>query len=115
MVARRTTRGLMTVVDRHTPFRATLSIPEKVEKKLQVLQAAPLGAYSWRETWQEFKHLANSNPNLQGRRLIDAKALTKAEYVARVAYRAYKGRELPEGRGWGHLRSALSIIYRELS
>lgn len=115
MPVRRTTRGLMQVVDRHTPFKSALSVTEKVEKKVLALQNAPLEAYLWRETWQEFKHLANSKPNLQGRRLLDEKAITKAEYVARVAYRAYKGRELPQGRSWGHLKTAFQVVYRELA
>ena len=112
---RRVKRGLLTLVEQRTPFRITTSTKERVERKMEALQKAPLGGYAWKEAWQEFKHLSKSRPNLHGRRLLDEKAISKAQYVTRVAYRAWKGRSLPHGRSWGHLRTAVTQVYRELT
>jgi hypothetical protein len=61
------------------------------------------------------KHLSKSRPDLHGRRLMDDRAIAKAQYLARVSYRAWKGRALPQGRSWGHVRTALLAVYRGLA
>lgn len=112
---RRVHRGLLALQERHTPFRVTITGKERARRKLELLQKAPLGAYAWKEAWSEFKHLSKSRPDLHGRRLKGELAISKAQYLARVAYRAWKGRALPQGRSWGHVRSALLVVYRGLT
>lgn len=107
-------RGLLKVQATHHPFRASSAVEERVARRMELLQRAPLSAYAWKEAWSEMRHLSRSRPDLKGRRLMDAKAIAKAEYISRVAYRAWKGRALPEGRSWGHLKSALVQVYTEL-
>ena len=108
-------RGMLRLAEKNRPFRTTISAKERAHRKLTALQQAPLGSYPWKEAWSEFKHLSKSRPDLHGRRLRDDKTITKAQYLARVAYRVWKGRALPQGRSWGHVRSALLVVYRELS
>jgi hypothetical protein len=111
---KRVTRGLLMTADRHTPFRPTKTALEKTDRTMRLLEAAPLGAYAWREVWQTFKRYASGSHDLYGRRLMEEKALTKARYVARVCYRAWKGKALPQGRGWGNLRSAMLTVFKRL-
>ena len=113
-MTRRVHRGLLSLAKRSSPFRATISAKERANRKLTVLQQAPLCSYPWKESWSEFKHLSKSRPDLHGRRLFDYKAVAQAQYLARVCYRAWKGRALPQGRSWGHVRSALLVVYRAL-
>lgn len=112
---RRVHRGLLGLAEKSSPFRTTITAKERASRKLAALQQAPLGSYPWKEAWSEFKHLSKSKPDLHGRRLFDDRAIAKAQYLARVAYRAWKGRALPQGRSWGHVRSALSVVYRQLT
>ncbi len=112
---RRVHRGLLGLTERGSPFRTTLSAKERADRKLETLQQSPLGAFAWKEAWQEFRHLSKSRPDLHGRRLLDDRAIVKAQYLARVAYRAWKGRALPEGRSWGHVHSALLLVYHALA
>ena len=112
---RRVHRGLLGLAEKSSPFRTTITAKERASRKLAALQQAPLGSYPWKEAWSEFKHLSKSKPDLHGRRLFDDRAIAKAQYLARVAYRAWKGRALPQGRSWGHVRSALLVVYRELT
>ena len=111
---KRVRRGLLGLAERSSPFRTTISSKERANRKLTSLQQAPLGSYPWKEAWSEFKHLSKSRPDLHGRRLFDDRAIAKAQYLARVAYRAWKGRAIPQGRSWGHVRSALLVVYRAL-
>ena len=108
-------RGLLGLAEKSSPFRTTITAKERASRKLVTLQQAPLGSYPWKEAWSEFKHLSKSKPDLHGRRLFDDRAVAKAQYLARVAYRAWKGRALPQGRRWGHVRSALFVVYRALT
>ncbi len=110
----RVQRGLLAVQERHTPFRSTISVKDRVDRKMETLRKAPISGYVWKETWSEMRHLSRSKPDLRGRRLIDDLAISKAEYVARISYRAWKGRALPDGRSWGYLRSALLVVYERL-
>ena len=112
---RRVHRGLLGLAQRSSPFRTTITSKERARRKLESLQAAPLASYPWKEAWQEFRHLSKSRPDLHGRRLFDDKAIAKARYLSRVAYRAWKGRALPQGRSWGHVSSALLLVYRALA
>jgi hypothetical protein len=114
-MTRRAYRGILSLAEKSSPFRTTITSKERARRKLATLQFAPLGSFPWKEAWSEFKHLSKSRPDLHGRRLRDEKAIAKAQYLARVAYRAWKGRALPQGRGWGHMRSALFVVYRELA
>lgn len=114
-MTRRVHRGLLRLAEKSNPFRTTISVKERACRKLASLQQAPLGSYPWKEAWSEFKHLSKSRPDLHGRRLHDDKVIVKAQYLARVCYRAWKGRALPQGRSWGHLRSALLVVYKELA
>jgi hypothetical protein len=114
MHRRRVYRGMLCLTEKSSPFRTTISAKERASRKLATLQQAPLGSYPWKEAWSEFKHLSKSKPDLRGRRLHDDKAVAKAQYLARVSYRAWKGRALPQGRSWGHIRTALLLIYRAL-
>ena len=107
-------RGLLKVQEKHHPFRASSAVEERVARRMDLLQRAPLSGYAWKEAWSEMKHLSKSRPDLKGRRLMDARAIAKAEYISRVAYRAWKGRALPEGKSWGHLKSALASVYTDL-
>lgn len=111
---RRVSRGLLRTDERHSPYRTTITARERAGRRLETLQKAPLSSYPWMEAWTEFKHLSKRQPDLHGRRLLNDTAITKAQYLARVAYRAWKGRSLPEGRSWGHVRSALLVVYAEL-
>ena len=111
---KRVYRGTLSLAEKSSPFRTTISAKERAGRKLTTLQQAPLGSYPWKEAWSEFKHLSKSRPDLHGRRLLDDKAIAKAQYLARVCYRAWKGRALPQGRSWGHVRSALLVVYKEL-
>ena len=113
-MTRRVHRGLLSLTKRGSPFRATISAKERASRKLAALQQAPVGSYPWKEAWSEFKHLSKSRPDLHGRRLFDDKAVAKAQYLARLCYRAWKGRALPAGRSWGHVRSALLVVYKGL-
>jgi hypothetical protein len=108
-------RGLLTLTEERNPFKVRIEVSERVERALTNVRSAPQGAFVWKELWQTFKHLSASLPDHHGRRLRNERSLTKARYVARVAYRAWKGRGLPEGRSWGHLRSAILVVYEELS
>lgn len=108
-------RGLLGLAEKSSPFRTTITAKERASRKLATLQQAPLGSYPWKEAWSEFKHLSKSKPDLHGRRLFDDRAIAKAQYLARVAYRAWKGKALPQGRSWGHVRSALLLVYRALA
>lgn len=113
-MVRRVSRGLLGITQRASPFKTTLSVRERVERKMQTLQTMQGGGFPWKETWQEFKHLSKSHPDLHGRRLYDPKAVKKAQYVARVAYRAYARAILPEGKEWGYLRTAVTQVYKSL-
>ena len=108
-------RGMLSLAEKSSPFRTTISTKERVNRRVENLQEAPLGTYAWKEAWSEFKHLSKSRPDLHGRRLRNDKSVAKAQYLARVAYRAWKGRALPQGRSWGHVRAALLIVYKELA
>lgn len=108
-------RGTLSLAEKSHPFRTTFSAKERAGRKLATLQQSPLGSYPWKEAWSEFKHLSKSRPDIHGRRLLDGKAIAKAQYLARVCYRAWKGRALPQGRRWGHVRSALLVVYKELA
>ena len=114
MGRRRVYRGMLGLAEKSSPFRTTNSAKERAGRKFKVLREAALGSYAWKEAWSEFKHLSKSRPDLHGRRLLDNKAIAKAQYLARVCYRAWKGRALPQGRSWGHVRSALLVVYKEL-
>ena len=108
-------RGMINLVEKSHPFRTTISAKERASRKLATLRQAPLGSYPWKEAWSEFKHLSKSRPDLHGRRLLDGRAIAKAQYLARVSYRAWKCRALPQGRSWGHVRSALLVVYQKLT
>ena len=112
---RRVYRGILSLAEKSSPFRTSISARERAGRKLTILQQAPLGSYAWKEAWSEFKHLSRSRPDLHGRRLLDERAIAKAQYLARVCYRAWKGRAPPQGRSWGHVRSAVLVVYKELS
>ena len=114
-MTRRVHRGLLSLTKRGSPFRATISAKERASRKLAALQQAPVGSYPWKEAWSEFKHLLKSRPDLHGRRLLNDKAIAKAQYLARVTYRAWKSRALPQGRSWGHVRTALLVVYQALA
>lgn len=105
------TRGLLATADKHTPFRPTKSADEKTERMMAVLGTAPMGAYAWREAWQTFKRYGGGNHDLYGRRLLDERAIKKARYASRVAYRAWKGKALPAGRGLTNLRNAVRTVF----
>lgn len=92
----------------------TLTVEERVERRMRTLQTEKAGGYPWKETWQEFKMLSRSQPDLHGQRLYDPVAIRKAHYLARVAYRAYAHHVLPEGKEWGYLRTALTLVYKGL-
>lgn len=111
---KRVYRGMLGLAEKSSPFRTAISAKERAGRKLANLQQAPLGSYPWKEAWSEFKHLSRSRLDLHGRRLLDERAIAKAQYLARVCYRAWKGRALPQGRSWGHVRSALLVVYKEL-
>ena len=111
---RRVYRGMLSLAEKSSPFRTTISTKERVNRRVEILQKAPLGTYAWKEAWSEFKHLSKSRPDFHGRRLRNDQSVAKAQYLARVAYRAWKGRALPQGRSWGHVRSALLVVYKEL-
>ena len=115
MHRRRVYRGMLGLAEKSSPFRTTISARERASRKLAALQQAPLGSYPWKEAWSEFKHLSKSRPDLHGKRLFDEKAIGKAQYLCRVAYRAWKGRTLPQRRSWGHVHSALLLVYRALA
>ena len=115
MGRRRVYRGMLGLAERSSPFRTTISAKERANRRLATLQQAPLGTYSWKEAWQEFRHLSKSRPDFHGRRLRNEKAIAKARYLARVAYRAWKSRALPQGRSWGHVRTALLVVYQTLA
>jgi hypothetical protein len=114
-MTRRVYRGILSLAEKSSPFRTTITPKERARRKLATLQFAPLGSFPWKEAWSEFKHLSKSRPDLHGRRLKDDQAIMKAQYLARVAYRAWKGRTLPQGKSWGHVRSALLVVYQGLA
>ena len=112
---RKVYRGLLNLAEKSSPFQTTISAKERARRRLEILQEVPLGTYAWKGAWSEFEHLSKSRPDLHGRCLFDVQVIAKVQYLARVAYRAWKGRALPQGRRWGHVRSSLLVIYRELS
>lgn len=114
MRMRQVTRGLIALERKATPGRVALAPEEKVERAIQLLRNEPLGGYQWREYWQTFKRYGSGDPDFYGRRLMDLELQRKARYVAKVCNRARTGRALPEGKGWGHLRSAMLRIYEAL-
>lgn len=86
-----------------------------VVAKVAAWKTYPLSDPRWRVVWETFKAYGNGKQaDISWRRLRTNEARAKAKYVSRVAYRAMKGRKLPEGNAWGHLRTALKTIYGDL-
>jgi hypothetical protein len=92
-----------------------MSVKVDVTARIELWKTLPLSDPQWRVVWESFHaYSKGQQADISWRRLNTKEGLAKAKYVARVAYRAMKGRRLPEGNSWGHLRSALKVVYDDL-
>jgi len=86
-----------------------------VAAKIADWKTWPLSDPRWHLVWETFKAYGSGRQaDISWRRLRTPAAIAKAKYVSRVAYRAMKGRALPDGHAWGFLRVALKVIYNDL-
>jgi hypothetical protein len=98
---------------------ASQPLKEKIARRMARLQKAAPKDFVWRELWDEARMAGSVIPKRDvpvetiykhGRIIMRFEKATA--YVRRVAYRAWKGRRLPETpREWAILRTRLGVMY----
>ncbi len=100
---------------RATPGVRALPWERRASNRIRSIEADVPGGYHWRETEELFRSLSAGNPDHLGRRLFTDAARADSLYVARVAWKAYRRKDVPASKiVWGHLRASIRRVFQEL-